>query len=68
MPITEQLPYQYQWFSNQTFKHNSAQFFFLNLTLTLSFGSRFRMLMINGYDKQRQASKKKILVVPGLFN
>ena len=43
---------KYQSLSNQSFKQNSAYMSFLNLTHTLSFEPRFRMFIINGYDKK----------------
>ena len=41
---------KYQLLSNQSFKYNSAHIPSLNLTPTLSFEPRFRML--NGYDRK----------------
>ena len=52
---------KYQSLSNQSFKHNLALMPSLNLTPTLSFESRFRLFIINGYEK------KQALVVLGLL-
>ena len=46
---------KYKWLSNQNFKHNSVHMPSLNLTPTLSFEPRFRMFIINGYDRKANA-------------
>ena len=43
---------KYHLLSNQSFKHNSVYITSLNLTPTLSFESRFRMFIINDYDRK----------------
>ena len=43
-----------QSLSNQSFKHNSAHISSLNLTSTLSFEPRFRMFIINDYDRKNK--------------
>ena len=63
---------KYQSLSHQSFKHNLAHIPSLNLTPILSFGSRFCMFIINGYDrKSKRKSKRKqqvlVLQVPGLL-
>ena len=43
---------KHQSLSNQSFKHNSVHITSLSLTPTFSFEPRFRMFIINGYDRK----------------
>ena len=45
----------YQWLSNQSFKHNSAHMPSLNLNPKLSFEPWFRMFIINSYCTKKNA-------------
>ena len=50
--VTFDHPYKYQSLSNQDFKYNSAHMPSLNLTPKLSFEPRFRIFIINDYDRK----------------
>ena len=53
---------KYQLLPNQGFKHNAAHIPSLSLTPTLSFGPRFCMFIINGYDRKSKRFYSGFLV------
>ena len=50
---------KYQSLSNQSFKHNLPHMPSLNLIPTLSFELRFRMFIINDYNRKKHSSHRR---------